>query len=170
MLARHVSDLIGPPSGVFYKLYLQIWHVVIRVLLDTFSHYEVTAKGGTTWARSGRWFLPENARLPHNIQGSFTCRKSTTSDRRLYFPSEGRRAEDFFSPWKIQLANLGTKGQHATSRTPKPLTFIVTYWIRVYNEDIITHYCIVRNRTFYITAFFQSYLALIFDLNSQIFV
>ena len=34
-------------------------------------------------------------RLPRN--GSFTCRKSTTWDRRLYFPSEGRRAEDFFA-------------------------------------------------------------------------
>jgi hypothetical protein len=26
--------------------------------------------------------------------------KSTTWDKRLYFPSEGRRAEDFFSPEK----------------------------------------------------------------------
>ena len=41
--------------------------------------------------------LPENARLPRNIQGSFTCRKSTTWDKRLYLPSEGRRAEDFFA-------------------------------------------------------------------------
>jgi hypothetical protein len=31
------------------------------------------------------------------IQGSFTCRKATTWDRRLYFPSEGRCAEDFFA-------------------------------------------------------------------------
>ena len=38
-----------------------------------------------------------NARLPRSIQGSFTCRKPTTWDRRLYFPSEGRRAEDFFA-------------------------------------------------------------------------
>ena len=44
-------------------------------------------------------------------------RKSATWDRRLYFPSEGRRAEDFFRP---QPANLGTKGQHATSRPQKP--------------------------------------------------
>ena len=28
--------------------------------------------------------------------GIFTCRKTTTWDRRLYFPSEERRAEDFF--------------------------------------------------------------------------
>ena len=75
----------------------------------------------------GRWILPENARLPRNIQGSFTCSKSTTRDKRLYFPSEGRRAEDFFFALKNPTAsagfeptNLGTKGQHATSRPPKP--------------------------------------------------
>ena len=36
-------------------------------------------------------------RLPRNFQGSLTCHKSATWDRQLYFPSEGRRAEDFFS-------------------------------------------------------------------------
>ena len=41
-------------------------------------------------------FCLKNARLPRNIQRSFTYRKSTTWDRRLYFPSERRRAEDFF--------------------------------------------------------------------------
>ena len=66
----------------------------------------LAAKGETTWARNGRWILPENARLPHNIQGSFTCRKCTAWDRRLYFPSEGRRAEDF-SPWKIRRLRPG---------------------------------------------------------------
>ena len=45
-------------------------------------------------------FLPENARLPRNIQGSFTCRKYATWDKCLYFPSEGRRAEEFFRPEK----------------------------------------------------------------------
>ena len=28
MLARHVSDLIGPSSGAFYKLHFQIWYVL----------------------------------------------------------------------------------------------------------------------------------------------
>jgi len=32
-----------------------------------------------------------------SIQGSFTCRKSATWDPRLYFPSGGRCAEDFFT-------------------------------------------------------------------------
>jgi hypothetical protein len=52
-------------------------------------------------------------------------------DRWLYFPSEGRRAEDLFALKNptasagFELANLGTKGQHATSRPPKP--FETTY-------------------------------------------
>ena len=57
----------------------------------------LVVKGGSTWARNGRRILSENARLPHNIQESFTCCKSTTWDKQLYFPSEGRRAEDFFA-------------------------------------------------------------------------
>ena len=77
----------------------------------------LVAKGVNTWARNGRWILPENSRLPSNIQGSFTCRKSTTWDRRLYFPSEGRRAEDLFA-----LKNpTVSRGQPATSRPLKPL-------------------------------------------------
>jgi len=53
-----------------------------------------------------------------------------TWDRRLYFPSEGRRAEDYFFALKnptasagFEPANLGTKGQHATPRPPKPIIF-----------------------------------------------
>ena len=43
--------------------------------------------------------------------GSFTCSKSTTWDRRLYFPSEGRRAEDFFAlknprTWVLKASTL----------------------------------------------------------------
>ena len=89
----------------------------------------LAAKGGTIWARSGRWILLENARLPHNIQGSFTWHKPTTWDRGLYFPSEGRRAEDFFALKNpaasvgFEPTNMGTRGQHATSRPPKPLNW-----------------------------------------------
>ena len=87
----------------------------------------LVVKGGTTWTRNGRWILPENARLPRNIQEFFTCLKSMTWDKWLYFPSEGRRTEDFFALKNptvsagFEPANLGTKGQHATSRPPKPL-------------------------------------------------
>jgi hypothetical protein len=75
------------------------------------------------WARNGRQILPE---MPDFHVPSFTCRKSMTWDRRLYFPSKGRRAEDFFALKNptasagFEPANLGTKGQHATPRPPKP--------------------------------------------------
>ena len=68
---------------------------------------------GEKWPMNFAW----NARLPHSIQESFTCCKSTTWDRQLYFPSEGRRAEDFFdlknpkASAGFEPANLGTKGQ-----------------------------------------------------------
>ena len=80
----------------------------------------LVVKGGTIWARNSRRILPKNARLPRNIQGSFKCRKYTTRDKRFYFPSEGRHAEDFFALKNptasvgFEHANLGTKGQHAT--------------------------------------------------------
>ena len=57
----------------------------------------LATKCRTTWARNGRWILPANARLPRNIQGSFTRRKSTTWDKELYFPS----------PWKIRRLQPG---------------------------------------------------------------
>jgi hypothetical protein len=83
---------------------------------------------GEKWPMNFAW----NARLPRNIQGTFTCRKSTTWDRRLYFPSEGSRAEDFFALKNptdsagFEPANLSTKGQHATPRPPKPLKNMLT--------------------------------------------
>ena len=46
------------------------------------------------------------------------------------FTSEGRRAEDFFALKNptasagFEPANLGTKGQHATSRPPKPILYL----------------------------------------------
>ena len=44
MLALHVSYLTGPSSGAFCRLYLHIWYVVIRVVLDTSSRYEVVGR------------------------------------------------------------------------------------------------------------------------------
>jgi hypothetical protein len=47
----------------------------------------------------GLWFW-----LPHKLQCSFTCHKSATWDRQLYFPSEGRHAVDFFTQkiWRLR--------------------------------------------------------------------
>ena len=89
---------------------------------------------GEKWPMNFAW----NVRLPRSIQESFTCRKSTTWDRRLYFPSEGRGAEDFFAlknPTALagfEPANLGAKGQHATSRPPKPLGIVVEEHVAIF--------------------------------------
>ena len=119
--------LLWGPSG---QRWIRLWTLFSNVPTFATSRLQeiLAAKGGAKWARNGRWILPENARIPRNIQGSFTCRKSMTWDRRLYFPSEGRLAEDFFTLKNptasvgFEPTNLGTKGQHATSRPPKPLT------------------------------------------------
>ena len=61
-----------------------------------------------------------------------------TWDRWLYFPSEERRADDFFTlknPMAsagFEPANLGTKGQHATPRQPKPLKLLLTMQRKIY--------------------------------------
>jgi hypothetical protein len=39
----------------------------------------------------------QTIRLRRNFWGLLTCRKVATWDIRLYFPSEGRHAEDFFA-------------------------------------------------------------------------
>ena len=105
-------------EGLLYKP----WSSVVPTCSDRCLHQRtLVVKGGTTWARNGWWILPENARLPRNIQGSFTCRKCTTWDKRLYFPSEGRRAEDFFSPWKIRRFRPGLNPR---TWVPKPARYL----------------------------------------------
>ena len=64
MLARHVSDLTGPSTGAFYKLYLQIWYVVLRVLLDTSGRYEL---------RDG-WTFRVVRLLPHTRSANTACK------------------------------------------------------------------------------------------------
>ena len=77
--------------------------------------------------RNGRWILTEMPDFHEAFRNLLHAAKSMTWDRRLYFPSKGRCAEDFFAlknPTVLagfEPANLGTKGQHATSRPPKPL-------------------------------------------------
>ena len=115
------SLLLWAPSGQRWRCLWAFLFSNVPTFATSRLQEILAVKGGTTWARNSRWILPENARLPRNIQGSFTCRKSTTWD----FPSEGRGAEDFFALKNptasvgFEPANLGTKGQHANSRPPK---------------------------------------------------
>jgi len=84
-------------------------------------------EGGTMGEKLPR-ILPKVA-TSTSLLGSFTCRKLTTWDRRLYFPSKGRRAEDFFAR-KIRRLRSGLNPQTwvpeastLTSRPPKPLVY-----------------------------------------------
>ena len=101
------SRRLMPPDALQPKAYR-----TNLVFSRSYLHRQVSppetlvAKGGTNWARNGRWILPENARLPRNIQGSFTCRKSTTWDNGFTsLPKEG--VLRIFSPWKIRRLRPG---------------------------------------------------------------
>jgi hypothetical protein len=52
-------------------------------------------RGNYGWEKAGNF--ADKWQVPRHLKGSFTCRKSVTWDRQLYFPSEGRHAEDFFA-------------------------------------------------------------------------
>jgi hypothetical protein len=84
------------------------------------------------WARNVREFCL-NCRLTRYISGSLRVVKSKTWDRRIYFPSEKKTCWGFFfsivptASTGCEPANLGTKGQHGTSRPPEPLPCFVTF-------------------------------------------
>ena len=124
------SLLLWGPSGEKWRCLWTFLFSNVPTFATSRLQEILAAKSGTTWARNGRWILTENARLPRNIQRSFTCHKCTTWDRRLYVPSEGRRAEDVLAlknPMAsvgYEPANLGNKGQHATSRPPMPVGLV----------------------------------------------
>ena len=70
MLGRHVSDLTGPSSRAFYKLYLQIWYVV---LLDTSSRYFVQAV--TLYKLYLQiWYVVIRVLLFQKLYNGWTCR------------------------------------------------------------------------------------------------
>jgi len=122
--------------------------LIVRSWLDvpTFANRRPHACHHARAPSGGRWTVGEKyprilpkCRFPRYIYGSFPCRKATTWDRLLYFRSERKRAEDFFRPKNptasagCEPANLGTKGQHATSRPPKTLTC----WLRIRKPSAI---------------------------------
>ena len=103
----HIIIIFNLRTAAF-KAYCAIW--VRRSNLCHQASPRVTtqehpaAEGGTVGDKCPE-ILPK-CRLTRYIQGSFTCRKATTWDRRLYFHSKGRRAEDFFA-LKIQRLRPG---------------------------------------------------------------
>ena len=91
-----------------FKAYCAIW-----VRRSNFRHQapRVSPRESTRrrkvelWTRNGREFCL-NVDFHVTFRGSITCRKATTWGRRFSFPSEGRRAEDFFA-LKMRTRELG---------------------------------------------------------------
>jgi hypothetical protein len=88
--------------------------------------WETSVSEGRNYGREMADQFRLQFRLPHKSQG-FTCRKSVTWDRRLYFPSEERRAVDFFAR-KIRWLKPGSnpwswlpEASILTTRPLKPL-------------------------------------------------
>ena len=100
------------------------WCITLQLPPPGVPHVWNDAEGGIMGEKLPR-ILPKVA-TSTSLLGSFTCRKFTTRDRRLYFPSEGRRAEDFIAR-KIRRLRPGLnprtwvpKASTLTSRPPKP--------------------------------------------------
>ena len=72
------SPLLWGPSDQRWRCLWTFLFSSVPTFATSLLQEILAAKGGSTWARNGRWILPEIARLPRNIQESFTCRKCTT--------------------------------------------------------------------------------------------
>jgi hypothetical protein len=81
---------------LFSTYALQPSRRIVRSGLDvpTFATRRLHAAEGKTMGEKYSEILPK-CRFTRYIWGSFKCRKATTWDRRLYFPLEGSRADDF---------------------------------------------------------------------------
>jgi hypothetical protein len=80
------------------------------------------SEGGKLRGRNGRLIWPCRSDFYENRKGSFTCRKYTTRDPQLYFPSEGRHVQDFLRPG-LNLRCWVPEASMLTTRPPKPLLF-----------------------------------------------
>ena len=89
MLARHVSDLIGPSSGAFCTSCMcRLWYVVIRVLLDTSSRYKVAERIRNGWTGRVVRVLPHTNLRIQLVQNapddgpmrSETCRSNISAE------------------------------------------------------------------------------------------
>ena len=84
--------------------------------------------------RNGRLFRPKAATSTRTLMGSFTCGKYATWDKRLYFPSEGRRAEDFFA---LKNPTASTGFEPKASALPLDHRSHYMHWILLF----VTEHC-----------------------------
>jgi len=122
---------------LFIQLRTAALRLIVRFWLDvpTFATKRLHACHHARAPSGGRW------NCGREMSGNLPkCRKATTWDRRLYFPTEGRRAENFFAlknPTGVKPGTWVPKVKHATSRPPKPQTERY-YWLLVLCESMCT--------------------------------
>ena len=84
-------------------------------------------EGGTLRGREMFRQISSRIRLPRNSRDLLHAANLRHGTDGFTSPTEGRRAEDFFALKNptasagFEPANLGTKGQQATTRPPKPI-------------------------------------------------
>jgi hypothetical protein len=97
------------------------------------------AEGGTMGEKWQR-ILPKLATSP-SLLGSFTCRKARQT---ALFPLRRKACWWFFrlknptASVGLEPANLGTKGQHATSKPPKPINDIKHFNVQLMHTTLKT--------------------------------
>ena len=102
----------------------------------------LATEGGTLRGREMFRQISSRIRLPRNSRDLLHAAN-------LRHGTEGRRAEDFFAlknptvSARFEPANLGTKGQHSTSRPPKPIIYHILYIIsyQMRHVSIISYVC-----------------------------
>jgi hypothetical protein len=96
------------------------------------------------WARNGQEILPKVV-TSTSLLGSFTCRKARHGTDGFISPPKEGVLRIFFHPKNLtasagfEPANLGTKGQHATSRPLKPIR-IYEYMNNIIQSAGESHY------------------------------
>ena len=99
------NRISNPPSGYLRKVYFHVLYYTIHVIVTVVV--AVLVLGFTTLLTSqviSVAFCNEREKSDKycsealiSALGSFPCRKSTTRDPRLYFPSEGSHTHDFYA-------------------------------------------------------------------------
>jgi hypothetical protein len=147
VIMRELYERLGMKFDIEYSISFSIGLLTVpqpcRLIVRLQRHERPLAgKGGTT---GEKWpvILPTNGEF-HAIWRDFL---HATWDLRLDFPSEGRRAEDLFAlknptaSGGFEHENLGTRGQHASPKPPKPLwvqllcVALISFCSKMVNND-----------------------------------
>jgi hypothetical protein len=107
------------------------------------STSETSASEERKRAINVRGILPASSDFHDKLQGSLTCRKFATWDRRLYFPSEGIHAKDF-SPensdglGRVRTRDLGSDGALwiVLARYGEVKNIQAETWSRLYRNSV----------------------------------